>query len=185
MAWGINAVYSAREKENDNPVETIVLDTGELDTDELMLNWLHKYGPSLYKGNLNIIGLNYLKHTPLSIWHYGALWRSCGNYFSWRKAPTSLFFDTQNVTGIPPEEWGLESRELLSTSLSIYPSRPLDTDKSKIVRTGYPSHLPLHYVICIPFYVQSTEPNLHFDRLIIPKSSSTTSSSSSSSTTRK
>ena len=185
MARGINAVYSAREKENDNPVEIIVLDTGELDTDELMLNQLHNMGLLFTKETSTSLVL-IISNTPHC--QFDIMVHSEDHVeitFHGERPPTSLFFDTQNVTGIPPEEWGLESRELLSTSLSIYPSRPLDTDKSKIVRTGYPSHLPLHYVICIPFYVQSTEPNLHFDRLIIPKSSSTTSSSSSSSTTCK
>ena len=63
MAWGINAVYSAREKENDNPVETIVLDTGELDTDELILNRFHNMG-LLFTKETSMLLVLIISNTP-------------------------------------------------------------------------------------------------------------------------
>jgi hypothetical protein len=92
-----------------------------------------------------------------------------------RETPSSLFFDTQDITGLSLEEWGLDSQDVLSNSFSIFPSRKLNTYKSKIVRAGYPKQMPLHYVILIPFFVRAVEPNLHFDKLIIPVPSSSTS----------
>ena len=33
---------------------------------------------------------------------------------------------------------------------------------------GLSHSVPLHYVVCIPFYVRGPDPQLHFDRLVIP-----------------
>ena len=88
--------------------------------------------------------------------------------FHGERPPLALFCDLREFIGLSPEEWGLESWEALSTVVSVYPSKPLSTDHTKISCKAFPAQMLLHYVMHIPFYIHRPDPNLHFDRLIIP-----------------
>ena len=52
--------------------------------------------------------------------------------FHGERPPSALFRELRSFIGLSPEEWGLESCEVLSTVVSVYPSKPLSTDHAKI-----------------------------------------------------
>ena len=170
MARGINAVYSASSEKSEiaEDDDDEFAEDEASDINEILLKRLYQMGLVLTHEMPSLLVL-IISNTPQYQFdieiqepdHVDII-------FQGERPPSQLFHDLQEFIGLSPEEWGLESRELLETSLSVYPSKPLSTDKSKIKRKGYPPQMPLHYVVTIPFYVQTQEPNLHFDRLIIP-----------------
>lgn len=166
MANGINAVYSAAEKgEDDFDGDEEV---AENEPDVALLNRLHNMG-LLFTRETSTSLVLIISNTPHTQFDINIQDENHVEInFHGERPPSSLFRDLQDFIGISPEEWGIESREVLQTSVSLTPSRAISTDHSKIKRRAYPERMPLHYVITIPFYVQQQEANLHFDRLVIP-----------------
>lgn len=167
MASAINAAYTIDERDNDEEILEVDEDL-EQSTNDAYLNRLRNMGLFFTKETTSALIL-IISNTPHSQFdiqiqdedHVDII-------FHGERPPSSLFQDLHEFIGISPEEWGLESREILTTTVSVFPSKKLSTDHGKITRKGYPPQMPLHYIIKIPFYIGAPEPNLHFDRLLIP-----------------
>ena len=174
MAKGISAMYTSPSSSRDKQEivdddDDIIVDT-ELNSEinDIILKRLHCMGLLLTKetsSSLVLIIAN-SPHCQFDLEIQSA--DHVDIMFHGERPPSSLFHDLQEFIGLTPEEWGLEANETLLTSVSIFPTKPLSTDKSKITRKGYPPQLPLHYIVNIPFYVEQHESNLHFDKLVIP-----------------
>jgi len=167
MASAINAAYSIDERD-DIEIEA----DGEEDPDraanDAHLNRLRNMGLFFTKETSTSLIL-IISNTPHSQFDIAIQDENHVDViFHGERPPSDLFHDLHEFIGISPEEWGLESREILTTTVSVFPSKKLSTDHAKITRKAYPPCLPLHYVIKIPFFVNMPEPNLHFDRLLIP-----------------
>ena len=134
MARGNNAVYAASKDQQDQDKDIIIdanLDPN-VDINDILLKRLHN------------MGLLWTKETPTTLVLIIANSLACqfdlqiqsadhvDITFQGDRPPSSLFHELQDFIGITPEEWGVESKETLLTTISIFPSKPLNTDHSKV-----------------------------------------------------